>query len=82
MDHMSMIKMELHFPYIIGTFENRERYRYDIREMVPERPEYKQLLNEEYFYKAELSPGGWGISWDDFVDMHADGVANFGERIE
>ena len=76
-----MIKMELKFPYIIGTFENGKKYRYDIREMVPERPEYKKLLDESYFNKAELSPMGWGISWDDYVDMHADGVANFGEEI-
>jgi hypothetical protein len=60
--HESITKMDLDFPYIIGTFEDGSKYRYDINEMVPERPEYKQLLNKEYFLKAELSPGGMAIS--------------------
>lgn len=80
--HESIIKMELEFPFIIGTFEDGSKWKYDINEMVPEREEYKKLLDEEYFYKAKLSPGGLVISWDDFVDIPSDGIANFGERIE
>lgn len=79
--HENIVKMELDFPFIIGTFEDGSKWKYDINEMVPEREEYKQLLNEEYFYKAKLTAQGSAIIWDDFVDLPSDGVANFGERI-
>ena len=80
--HEHIAKMNLEFPYIYATFENGEKYRYNIHEMVPEREEYKQLLNEEYFYKAKLSPRGMAISWDDIVDIPRDGIWEFGEKID
>lgn len=77
-----IVEMKLEFPYIYATYESGEKYRYDIHEMVPEREEYKQLLNEEYFYRAKLKPRGMAISWDDFVDIPSDGIWEFGEKID
>lgn len=81
MNYIGIIKMDLKFPFIYAEFKNGEKYCYDINEMVPEREEYEQLLNEEYFYKAKLGVKGWDIHWDDFADIPCEGIIKFGEKI-
>lgn len=74
--------MEFDFPFIYVEYEHGKKYKYNINEMIPEREEYKKLLDKDFFNSATLEPGGWAIILNDFIDMHGSGVAEFGEEIK
>ncbi len=62
MNHISIIKMKLEFPFIYAGFENGEKRKYYINFLNPFREEYKALSETVFFNKAVLSPRGWAIS--------------------
>lgn len=77
LEHITITNLELNFPYMIGTLENGEKRKVDIREIVElfkdnkyAYPHMQQLLSKEFFEKAKL--GAWDVNWhelDSMVDM-------------
>ncbi|MEG1481786.1 hypothetical protein [Clostridium sp.] len=75
MDHITIVNLELQFPHMIGTLENGEKRRVDVKDVV-ERfksnqyayPHMQQLLNENFFNKGKLR-GCWCVCWDDMTDL-------------
>lgn len=51
-------------------FKDGESRRYDMKHLIPKIPCMKRLVEEEgLFAQGKLSPAGWGIDWDDEVDV-------------
>ena len=74
MDHITIINLELNFPYMTGTLENGEKRRVDIREVVEDFKSnnyaynfMKQLLNKEFFEKGKL--WAWDVNLNDVDEM-------------
>lgn len=82
MEHISIIKIEAEYPFIFAEFENGVKKKYNVIEkLVPEREEYKKLLDKDFFDKVKLSPMGWALIWDDRIDTTSDDVYENGELI-
>ena len=83
MEDISIIKMEVEYPYIFAEFEDGIKKKYNVIDtLVPRREEYKKLLNREYFSKVKLSPMGWALIWDNRIDTTSDDVYENGEIVE
>lgn len=51
-------------------FTDGERRRYDMKELIPKYPVVKRLIDEpELFRKGHLSLGGFGVDWNDDIDV-------------
>ena len=55
---------------------------YDIRKMFDPFPQMKELENGDLFKSAVLDPGGYGISWNDELDIDAEEIWEDEEEIK
>ena len=51
------------------TFENGVIKQYDVKPLTERIDEFKALFNNEIFRNVKTDLGGYGISWNDFVDL-------------
>ena len=80
MEHREMKNMILDYPYITGTFEDGKTFKYDVvKTYVPQRPEYKELLDVDFFNSGKLYYNV--IEWSDDIDMLCDEIYEAGEEI-
>lgn len=79
-NHRGMTKIVFDYPYIKGTFEDGRSFQYDVVETyVPKRPEYKELLDKDFFNSGVLRYNF--IQWSDDIDMLCDEIYEEGEEI-
>ena len=56
---------------------------YDISQLLEKLPIFKVLQdNEKLFYSVAVDVGGYGIIWDDEVDLSCDELWEHGEKVE
>ena len=56
---------------------------YDISQLLEKLPIFKVLQdNEKLFYSVAVDVGGYGIIWDDEVDLSCDELWDHGEKVE
>ncbi len=55
---------------------------YNVKELIEKNPMFKNLKNEELFYNVEVDVGGYGIIWNDDIDISCDELYEKGETIE
>lgn len=72
--HVTIVNLELQFPFMIGTLENGEKRKVNIIKVVEDFKNNKnaylhmqQLLNKEFFEKGKL--GTWDVNWHDLGSM-------------
>jgi len=53
---------------LLLTFANSVRKIYDCNQLLHLEP-FKVLQNEAFFKSVKVDPGGYGISWNDTVDL-------------
>lgn len=51
------------------TFENGIIKRYDVKPLTERIDEFKALFNNAVFKNVKTDLGGYGISWNDFLDL-------------
>lgn len=51
------------------TFENGIVKRYDVKPLTERIDEFKALFNAAVFRNVKTDFGGYGISWNDFIDL-------------
>lgn len=51
------------------TFENGIIKRYDVKPLTERINEFKPLFNNAIFRNVKTDFGGYGISWNDFLDL-------------
>ena len=57
------------------VFQNGEEKTYDIRSLYDVFPQFKLLEKEKYlFEKVQVDIGGYGISWNDELDLDANTI--------
>ena len=51
------------------TFENGVIKRYDVKPLMERIDDFKPLGNKILFKRVKADLGGYGISWNDFIDL-------------
>lgn len=70
--------------YFIETrFLGGDVKRYDVKKLFIEFPQFKQLENDtQLFAEVQVDVGGYGISWNDELDLDSDTIWEDGVFIE
>jgi len=69
MNHPKIKKINTDKNYIlIVDFDNGIQKKYDCRKNF-EYPAFELLKDEAFFKQAKIDPGGYGISWNDEIDL-------------
>lgn len=66
---------------LIASFNDGEIVSFDIKTLFNKYPIFKQLENKTLFLKAKIDIGGYGISWNDEIDLSSDGIYSKGKHI-
>lgn len=55
---------------------------YNLKELIKNNPMFKNLKNKELFYNLEVDVGGYGIIWNDDIDISCDELFENGKTIK
>lgn len=55
---------------------------YNVKQLIENNPMFKRLKNEELFYSVQVDIGGYGIIWDEDIDISCDELFEKGKAIE
>ena len=68
---------------LICEFTNGTKKRYNLKGLIEEYKTFKKLKNnKELFYKARVDKGGYGIIWNEEIDLAAEEIWENGEDIK
>lgn len=65
--------------YLVVRFTNGETKRYDVSQMFEIFPVFSDLTEPGMFEKVKVDAGGYGISWNDEIDIACDELYFGGE---
>ena len=65
--------------YLVVRFTNGETKRYDVSQMFEIFPVFSDLTEPGMFEKGKVDAGGYGISWNDEIDIACDELYFGGE---
>ena len=57
-----------------GVFLNGETRYYDIKRLFDEIPVFRSLLDRTLFECVKVDSGGYGISWNEDIDLSSDEI--------
>jgi len=63
-------------------FENQVKKIYDVKQVLKKWKAFKILQNEEVFKEIVVDRGGYGISWNESIDLSCEEIWEKGETIE
>ena len=64
-----------------ATFADGEVVSFDVKTLLDKYPEFSDLKDEELFEKVKIDGIGYGISWNDKLDLSSDGIYSKGKHI-
>lgn len=68
---------------VIAHFKNGDVKRYDFRNIIHEMIQLKPLADDyDLFAQIHLSPGGYGIIWNEYIDLEAEEIWYGGEDVD
>lgn len=68
---------------LLVGFSTDEYKKFDIKPLVKKYPPFKALVETEGLYEqAKIDVGGYGIDWNDYLDLSADGIYEQGVPCE
>lgn len=53
---------------LLVFFEDGKIKLFDVKALIPAYPEFSELRNENAFNLVKVEPGGYGVSWNDYLD--------------
>ena len=65
--------------FLVVQFTNGETKRYDVSQMFEIFPVFSDLTEPGMFEKVKVDAGGYGISWNDEIDIACDELYFGGE---
>lgn len=63
-------------------FDNKIKKEYDIKIILNKWNIFKELKNEELFKKVKIDAGGYGISWNENIDLSCEELWERGKNIK
>lgn len=73
-DVIALPNMKLNVQFVNGTTKT-----YDVLSLINQFPAFEALDNAALFKSVEVDPGGYGISWNDDLDLSSDELWEHGE---
>ena len=64
-----------------ATFADGEVVLFDVKTLFDKHPVFKQLEDKELFNKLVIDGVGYGVSWNDELDLSSDGIYMRGKHI-
>lgn len=64
-----------------AIFADGEVVSFDVKTLLDKYPEFSDLKDEELFGKVKIDGIGYGISWNDKLDLSSDGIYSKGKHI-
>lgn len=55
---------------------------YDVKKLIKNNPTFQKLKDEELFYSIQVDVGGYGIIWNDDIDISCNELFEKGKTIE
>ncbi len=55
---------------------------YNLKELIKKNSMFQKLKNEQLFYNVEVDIGGYGVIWDDNIDISCDELFENGKTIK
>lgn len=65
-----------------AIFSNGEIKRYDMKKLIKNNKNFKELENKELFIKVKVDIGGYGIIWNEDIDLSSEEVWSNGMPVE
>ena len=65
-----------------AVFFSGETKKYDIKELIKKYKIFKELENKELFNKVKVDIGGYGIIWNDNLDLSSEEIWKNGITVE
>lgn len=82
---MSINKIKKVYPQdnyiLICEFENKIKKKYNIKKLFKKNSIFEKLKNKELFNKAVVDIGGYGISWNQEIDLATEEIWENGEDV-
>ena len=67
---------------IICEFKNKMKKKYDVKPLIKRNIYFKQLEKDiNLFFKVRVDNGGYGISWNEEIDLAAEEIWENGEDV-
>lgn len=67
---------------ILVGYKNNEWRKFDMKMLMEKHPEFEALKDETFFKSAKIDIGGFGIIWDEWLDVSGEGVYEQGEKVD
>lgn len=62
-------------------FENQTKKIYDVKKVMNKWSIFEKLKEKELFEKVKVDVGGYGISWNEDIDLSCEEIWENGEKI-
>lgn len=66
---------------LLALFTDGEWRKYDLKPLMEKYPPFQALKDEELYRKARIDLGGYGIVWNEDIDLSAEGIYLDGEKV-
>ena len=63
-------------------FEDKTRKIYDVKKVINKWSIFENLKNENLFKNVKVDIGGYGISWNEDIDLSCEEIWQNGEKID
>ena len=63
-------------------FDDKTRKIYDVKKVINKWSIFENLKDEELFKKVKIDLGGYGISWNEDIDLSCEEIWQNGEKID
>lgn len=57
---------------LLAVFEDGAERRYDVKPLFDKWQVFRELLTGDLFQRVKVDEGGYGISWNDEIDLSCD----------
>lgn len=57
---------------LLAVFEDGTERRYDVKPLFDKWQVFRELLTGDLFQRVKVDEGGYGISWNDEIDLSCD----------
>ena len=57
---------------LLAVFEDGDERKYDVKPLFDKWQVFRELLTEDLFQRVKVDEGGYGISWNDEIDLSCD----------
>ena len=67
---------------LIVHFSEGVTKKYDVKQLFDKYDNFKQLLDKTLFYECRVDVGGYGVIWNDILDLSCDELFHNGLKLE